>query len=184
MQSFAFDAQTMYMDDPLNNISPGLFLGSIWASEDLHLLKENKITHILIVGNNLKKNYPEEFTYHQIEVRDVEYEDMISHFSVCIDFIEKALMTGNVLVHCAAGVSRSSTIVIAYLMQKNKWDMETAFKYTRQKRNTVLPNVNFRKQLELYHKLDYIVDSKHPDIVVLKQELQSKKKPFTNYQKK
>ena len=39
----------------------------------------------------------------------------------CIEFIDNNLKYGNVLVHCMMGISRSSTIVIAYLMKKYCW---------------------------------------------------------------
>jgi protein-tyrosine phosphatase len=58
-------------------------------------------------------------------------------------------------VHCWAGVSRSATIVIAYLMRKNKWPLETAMDYVKQKRNFINPNHGFLaklKDFETNHK--------------------------------
>ena len=53
-----------------------------------------------------------------------------------ITFIEKALESGGkILVHCAAGVSRSSTVVLAYLMYKNRWGYERALEYGKSKRD-------------------------------------------------
>ena len=51
------------------------------------------------------------------------------YFDDCIGFIEKALVIpkNNVLVHCYYGVSRSSTIVIAYLMRKLSISYEKAY---------------------------------------------------------
>jgi len=160
---------------PIHNISPGLFLGNMRASENLALLKENKITHILVVGCDLEKHFPQEFVYHQVEVIDVEFEDMISHFHACIDFIENGLKTGGVFVHCAAGISRSTTMIVAYLMQKNNWDLDTALRYTVERRKCVWPNMGFQNQLTLFHKLAYKVDIDHPEVKELKEQLQKKK---------
>ena len=46
-------------------------------------------------------------------------------------FIEKARKFTNVLVHCFAGVSRSSTAVIMYLMRKNNWTLEKAYYFVK-----------------------------------------------------
>eukprot|EP00345_Euplotes_harpa_P004067 CAMPEP_0168331516 /NCGR_PEP_ID=MMETSP0213-20121227/8380_1 /TAXON_ID=151035 /ORGANISM="Euplotes harpa, Strain FSP1.4" /LENGTH=86 /DNA_ID=CAMNT_0008335307 /DNA_START=185 /DNA_END=445 /DNA_ORIENTATION=- len=63
------------------------------------------------------------------------------HFYTCIKFIDSALEADeHVLVHCAAGVSRSPTMVIAYLMHKNQWTFEKAFAFVKNKRSCVDPN--------------------------------------------
>ena len=54
---------------------------------------------------------------------------------------------GTVLVHCFAGVSRSSTCVIAYLMQEKKKTFFEAFTFVRSKRQIAFPNIGFQKQL-------------------------------------
>ena len=59
---------------------------------------------------------------------------------------------GGVLVHCAAGRSRSATVVAAHLMQDEHLSAEEAIDDIRQKW-WIWPNVGFRQQLELFHKL-------------------------------
>lgn len=65
-----------------------------------------------------------------------------------------------VLVNCYAGVSRSATIVIGYLMYKNKMNVQDALSFVRQKRPIINPNYGFVCQLynlqEELHKLDNI----------------------------
>lgn len=61
---------------------------------------------------------------------------------------EEAYQSGQgVLVHCQAGVSRSATIVIAYLMKHTLMTMTDAYKYVRSRRPVVSPNLNFMGQL-------------------------------------
>jgi len=55
---------------------------------------------------------------------------------------------GSVLVHCAAGKSRSASLVIAYLMREFKWKYEEAFNYVKSKRSIVQPNPGFVKLLK------------------------------------
>ena len=54
---------------------------------------------------------------------------------------------GKVLVHCQAGVSRSATIVTAYIMKHSILSMLEAYKYVKSRRSIVAPNFNFMGQL-------------------------------------
>ena len=61
-------------------------------------------------------------------------------------------MGGKVFVHCVAGVSRSSTIVIAYLMNKGMTYKE-AFEWVKKKHSIAFPNYGFQRQLQNYEKV-------------------------------
>ena len=61
---------------------------------------------------------------------------------------------GRVLVHCVAGVSRSATITIAYIMLRTRLSMMEAFHFVKRHRHIVAPNFNFMGQLmELERRL-------------------------------
>lgn len=75
------------------------------------------------------------------------------HFDECIEFIEESLKKNeNILVHCAAGVSRSASIVIAYIMKTKKLKFEEAFNLVKSKRSIICPNRGFRSQLMDFEK--------------------------------
>ena len=59
---------------------------------------------------------------------------------------------GKVLVHCQAGVSRSVTITVAYIMLHSRMSMMDAFKYVKSCRSIVAPNFNFMGQLMEFEK--------------------------------
>ena len=61
-------------------------------------------------------------------------------------------MAGGCLVHCQAGVSRSATVVISYLMYAKKAPLRSAFAHLRKIRPVVCPNPGFVKQLQEYEK--------------------------------
>ena len=63
------------------------------------------------------------------------------------DFIEENIGKTNVLVHCQAGVSRSATIVIAYMMRKYQYSMDVAVDRVKKRRPYIDPNKGFMKQL-------------------------------------
>ena len=57
-----------------------------------------------------------------------------------------------ILVHCAAGASRSATVVIAYIMWIKKMPFKEALEFVHKKRQIVRPNPAFKDQLELFEK--------------------------------
>jgi protein-tyrosine phosphatase len=64
-----------------------------------------------------------------IEADDYPFYNLKEHFSVTNEFIHTHLQTTNVLVHCLAGVSRSATVTIAYLMKYHKKPCDIALDY-------------------------------------------------------
>ena len=59
---------------------------------------------------------------------------------------------GRVLVHCVQGISRSSTIVISYLMLTQNLNYEDALKFVESRRKIVSPNLGFSIQAQIFYK--------------------------------
>jgi len=52
-----------------------------------------------------------------------------------------------VLIHCRAGISRSATVCIAYLMYAGRLSLDQAHDYLKLRRPLISPNLNFMRQL-------------------------------------
>ena len=142
----------MKQDDPRpHRVARGLFLGSVAAAYNLSLLKQLGITHILTVCDCLPPKFPGEFQYKLVNVLDAPTANIRQHFKETHEFIATALQRGGtVLVHCFAGVSRSATVVLAYLMKQASLSLQEAIYRVRSKRPFINPNAGFMNQLRKY----------------------------------
>ncbi|XP_039867456.1 dual specificity protein phosphatase 22-A isoform X1 [Simochromis diagramma] len=128
----------------------GLYLGNIRDSENRESLSKNGITHILSVYNNAKPVF-EDMTYLCIHAADASSQNLLQHFKECISFIHECRLNGgSCLVHCLAGVSRSTTMVVAYLMTVTHYSWEECLSAVKAVRSFVGPNYGFQQQLQEY----------------------------------
>lgn len=130
-----------------------IHLGGIPSLFNEEKLTEKGITHILTailgVGNKYSK---EKFATLNIPARDVEWEKIYKYFDTAVDFIKECEdQDGKVFVHCMCGVSRSATLVAAYLIREKGMTAEDAINHLHAYREKVNPNKGFREQLEKYY---------------------------------
>ncbi|KAF7378167.1 hypothetical protein MSAN_00241200 [Mycena sanguinolenta] len=88
------------------------------------------------------------FVAYSIDIRDKESVDLRPHLEAACVYIERALKRGEgVLVHCQQGVSRSPSIVIAYLIRNHGMSYDAALAFVRRKRACAKPNPGFARAL-------------------------------------
>jgi len=118
---------------------------------------------VTIHNNPDELKLPSDFKHLKIECPDVPTADISRHFNAVYEFIEGTRDRGvgelsvvdfvwyfwplAVLVHCGAGVSRSATLCIAYLMRYHGWGVTKAEKYVLEKRKKIAVNDGFRSLL-------------------------------------
>ncbi len=102
-----------------------LFLGSCDHAADLADLERRKITYVLNMAANEKscpltqEVYGDRITCRRIAAKDSPGYNLSQHFAETTEFIEEVRQKrAAILVHCAAGASRSATIVMAFLIQR------------------------------------------------------------------
>ncbi|XP_012719132.2 dual specificity protein phosphatase 6 [Fundulus heteroclitus] len=131
-------------------ILPHLYLGCAKDSTNLDVLEEYGIKYILNVTPNLPNLFENagEFKYKQIPISDHWSQNLSQFFPEAISFIDEARgQKCGVLVHCLAGISRSVTVTVAYLMQKLNLSMNDAYDIVKMKKSNISPNFNFMGQL-------------------------------------
>ena len=142
----------VFTNDEMNKITDNIWLGDYESSIHVENLKKEGIKKVLTILEYRPPNYKEEDNIKQkvISIGDLPIENIIKYFGECINFIDGE---EKVLVHCMAGASRSASVVIAYLMWKEKKSFKDALDFVSNKRSSVFPNDGFKDQLKLFEKL-------------------------------
>lgn len=142
---------------PVEIIQGFLYLGNWRQGNAAYIQKDLKIkAHVcasvedetFMPGRNPDKLH--------IQVQDSLNAELLSLFSISFDFIEtqkNATPMKPVLVFDKLGISRAATIVLAYLMKKNKYDLETAWKKVQTCLPTMRPNRFFVEQLSVWEEM-------------------------------
>lgn len=134
-----------------SEIIPKVYLGGLDSGTNLQLLQHLNITHIVLAIGEMQPHFPKNFSYLTLhDAKDSVNFDFSVYFNECANFIETGRSVGGVLVHCRAGISRSPTIMIAYMMKKHRMRYEEALQIVLAKRSQALPNNGFREQLMQY----------------------------------
>jgi protein tyrosine phosphatase len=137
-----------YLFFPSTILEGKLYLSCASIAANQELIEKYNIKGIISMGgfeaHTTYKIHPE-VDYHFVFISDYESEPIHLEFAACFDFINNT--EGAVLVHCMAGISRSATIVIAYLMKEKQMGFQEAYAYVKKKRSIVFPNSGFRHQL-------------------------------------
>ncbi|XP_077166894.1 dual specificity protein phosphatase 16 [Paroedura picta] len=135
-------------------ILPHLYLGCQRDVLNKELMKQNDIGYVLNASNTCPKpDCIPDSHFLRVPVNDSFCEKIFPWLDKSVDFIEKAKASnGRVLVHCLAGISRSATIAIAYIMKRMDMSLDEAYRFVKEKRPTISPNFNFLGQLLDFEK--------------------------------
>lgn len=130
-----------------------LYLGCERSSRNRQELLRLAVTDILRVTDEAPD--PEFsfecFTYHHLTLMDLKDEDISKHLEPVNRIIEAVIARGGtVLVHCHAGISRSCTLVLAFLMSRHDYSLQAAYAHVKRCRPQAGPNVGFMQQLLEY----------------------------------
>lgn len=141
-----------YLFMPSTIIEDKLYLSCCSIASKKTLMENFGIKGIISMGSFYQHVtytiHPDPIEYLFVFIEDHEDEPIHTEFKDCIDFINR--IDGPVLVHCMAGISRSATIVIAYLMKERGMDYADAYNYVKERRRIINPNSGFKIQLRQF----------------------------------
>lgn len=137
----------------MKELWPNLWLGPVASASDLSLLHSCGITHILIAANEQQPQFPTHFTYQSFPLEDTTAQKLGPYLVPACQYIDKALAEGGtVLVHCRAGVSRSASIVVAYVMKAGQMSLKETITMMQGKGACIGPNPSFLNELKQWER--------------------------------
>uniref|UniRef100_A0A1A7Y4D7 protein-tyrosine-phosphatase n=1 Tax=Iconisemion striatum TaxID=60296 RepID=A0A1A7Y4D7_9TELE len=138
---------------PLSVILPRFYLG---AESDVtqDRLSSLGISYVLSVSRcSPQPSFLPGSRYLRIPIDDSLRDDLLPWIPQAVHFIDAAMSSGaSVLVHCAAGISRSPAVAVAYIMYHLDLDLDQAYRFVKERRPSISPNFNFLGQLQHFQK--------------------------------
>lgn len=103
-----------------SEINSRLFVGDLASASNCEAMKEQGITHVVSIINGAFELFPDSFKYKLIHINDDPWSDIGKFFDETNEFIDEALSNPEtkIIVHCQRGISRSVTLVLAYMLYK------------------------------------------------------------------
>eukprot|EP01112_Ceratiomyxa_fruticulosa_P015095 TRINITY_DN43_c0_g1_i1.p1 TRINITY_DN43_c0_g1~~TRINITY_DN43_c0_g1_i1.p1 ORF type:complete len:381 (+),score=69.37 TRINITY_DN43_c0_g1_i1:246-1388(+) len=168
--SSGVELSKMHLNEYPSEIIPGfLYLGSYMEISKKESLQKLGIGHILNVATECSDRHFKYFVYNKREIVDRPEVDISLHFDEAFSCIERAREEKSaIVIHCLAGISRSASITIAYLMKTNKWDTKTAINHVKSCRPFIQPNRGFTKVLLDYG--EYLKNGGYDVPITIKRE--------------
>ncbi len=134
-------------------IVEGIWLGDARDAMDTDTLDKNNISCVVNCAEKhtltCAEYYPFGWNYIGFECDDAPNYDILGkHLSEFCEFMDVCVgEKKNVLVHCAAGINRSATLLIAYLVERRGMSLIDAISLCFQKRPIILTNEAFAMSL-------------------------------------
>ena len=131
-----------------------MFLGTYSNACNINELRRIGIHYILNCASECDNdNLPENITELHLNIKDDDSFNLAPFFEESNLFINKVRLSGDImLIHCKFGISRSVSLIIAYLIKYFGFTVQKALSYIQTKRNHVNPNKGFLDQLFEYER--------------------------------
>jgi len=129
-----------------SEVLPWLFVGGEHAASR-SVLRENGIGYVLNCCQNLP--FASQETHNQkVPLQDLPNEQLASHLPQAFAFMDRAKAAGGkCLVHCRMGISRSVSVVLAYLVMRQGRRLSQAWEHMTTCHPAARPNRGFVEQL-------------------------------------
>ncbi len=131
------------------HVFDGLYIGDIFAAQNIAWIQNNQFGGVVDLSNSPTIiKFPPQIDVLRIAVDDNAHSKLTPYFKRSHNFIASYLdKKKKVLVFCRAGISRSATITIHYLMKSFSLTVEDAISFLKKARPQIQPNNGFMRQL-------------------------------------
>jgi protein-tyrosine phosphatase len=136
--------------DGIDFITEDLALTSARGAADREALARHRIRAIVDASNMVTPRFPG-IRYHVVPITDPD-ERLCEFLPATMAFIDEERRRGPVLVHCAAGISRSPTLVVCYLHQGMGMPLPAALQLVSARRRQASPHPVFLKLVDQYYR--------------------------------
>ncbi|XP_073919760.1 dual specificity protein phosphatase 21 [Castor canadensis] len=148
---FPSQAVLQSTNNSISQITSCLYISNGVAANNRFILSSNHITSVINVSVEVVNTFFEDIQYVQVPVDDSPNSYLYAFFDPVADYIRGVEMRqGRVLLHCAAEVSRSAALCMAYLMKYHSMSLLDAHTWTQSCRPIIRPNNGFWEQLIHY----------------------------------
>ncbi|KAJ2450009.1 tyrosine/serine/threonine protein phosphatase [Coemansia sp. RSA 2336] len=163
-------AARVYGNGP-QQIMPYLYLG---GEQNVEGLEARGITRVLNVAREVTRRADVQYMHMPWDHNE---KDVAAYFDGCFAFIDEGRQRHEgVLVHCQLGVSRSASLVIAYVMRTMREGFRRAYEYVQLRAPCISPNLALISQLYEYgEQLDrgLVISTSVPESALSVPELTS-----------
>lgn len=142
-----------------NEIIPRLYISDVVTANTPSTLNDLNITHVVSVM--LEADIPKvsmsslviQPKRYNLPILDRPSAELYASLDDVVKFIKQAMddPEARVLCHCYAGASRSTSVVVAYLVSSQSMDVDEALALVKSKRKISQPNSGFVAQVRSWH---------------------------------
>lgn len=151
-----------YNEFSANNVIDNIYIGNVYDAHNTDELNTHNIKNVISAVTGFDGIYDDSFNHLSLNLIDNENQNIIHYFEITNHYIDNIVSKNisssseekkqKILIHCICGVSRSVTILLAYIIKKYNYTPQYALKIVQKKRKIANPNSNFMKQLWTYYE--------------------------------
>lgn len=156
---FFYIVDLIFGRNHIDKILNHLYIGNIYTALNKDMLREHNIEVVVNCTTDipfLETDFIKDGYRCPLEddKSKEQIDNMLASLDSILDTINKHIENNQkVFVHCRAGVQRSATIVVGYLMKYNKMSLVCAITYLKHIRDCVFyPQANFIESLNTYEQ--------------------------------
>ncbi|XP_015264137.1 PREDICTED: serine/threonine/tyrosine-interacting-like protein 1 [Gekko japonicus] len=146
-----------FLPYPVEIVPDKLYMGNSIQACHQQIQKDLKIQAHVNVSEEVDTFFPDDSDrVLHISVPDSPEADISPYFSEVCHYIDSNMRRGGVLVFSTLGISRCSTVVLAYLIHSCRLYLKNAWSYLQKCKSNIRPNRGFVQQLSDWETRVYL----------------------------